>query len=333
MNYKESAKILGEIKKAKKILLNCHRSPDPDSVGSALAMRKVLLDMGKEIVIICPDNISNDSKFLHASDVIRKIDYDNFDFSGYDLFIILDSAEWSQILGYGKEKKPSIRKINIDHHFTNEGFGTINLIDAERSSTSEILFKIFEDWDTPISEDIAEDLLAGIIYDTACLEHSSADLGTAKAFVKLMEFGADKNKIVSHIFRNLNFDMVKAMTEITKNMQIDKEFRFVWSAVPYETISLYPGAFGVKSMAAGLYAASIQGADFGIIMIEEKKNYLNVSFRAKAGFDISEIADKLGGGGHKQAGATVLRNISFDEAVEKVLAAARKYARKNLERN
>ncbi len=329
MNYKESQEILEEVRKAKKILLNCHRSPDPDSVGSALAMRKILLGMDKEVEIVCPDNISNDSKFLMSADAVKKIDYDVFDFSGYDLFMILDSAEWTQVLGFGKEKKPSIKKINIDHHFTNENFGVINLVDAERSSTSEILFRIFDDWGVIIPEEVSEDLLTGIIYDTSCLEHSSADIGTAKVFVSLMELGADKNKIISNIFRNLNFDMVKAMTEITKNMQIDKEFRFIWSAVPYETISHYPGAFGIKSMAAGLYAASVQGADFGMIMIEEKKNYLNVSFRAKMGFDISKIADELGGGGHKQAGAAVLRDISFDEAVEKVLAVARKYAKKD----
>ena len=57
MNYKESSEILKEIKKAKKILINCHRSPDPDSVGSALAMRKVLADMDKSVEVVCPDNI------------------------------------------------------------------------------------------------------------------------------------------------------------------------------------------------------------------------------------------------------------------------------------
>ena len=328
MNYDLSPKILDEVKRAKRILLNCHRSPDPDSVGSALAVRKILLGMDKEVEVVCPDNVSGESKFLKSSGAVKKIDYDNFDFSPFDLFIILDSAEWSQVLGFGKKKKPSVRKINIDHHFTNEKFGEINLVDEERSSTSEILFRIFDDWGVLVDSEVAENLLTGIIYDTSCLEHSSADVETAKVFVRLMELGADKNKIISNIFRNLNFDMVKAMTEITKNMQIDRDNRFVWSAVPFESISRYPGSFGIKSMAAGLYAASVKGADFGMIMVEEKKDFLNVSFRAKMGFDISKIADELGGGGHKQAGAAVLRGIPFEKAVEKVLAVARKYAQK-----
>lgn len=219
--------------------------------------------------------------------------------------------------------------INIDHHFSNEEKGEINLVEPDKSSTAEVLFNIFNDWKFEISPDVAEDLLTGIIFDTSCLEHSSADVDTAKAFVKLMELGADKDKIISNIFRSLSFDMVKAMTEITKNMEFDKENRFVWTAIPFEDISKYPGSYGVKSMAAGLYAASVEGADFGIIMVEEKKNNLNVSFRAKIGYDISKIAEVLGGGGHKQAGATMIRNTPFDQAVIKVLEAARKYAKKD----
>lgn len=329
MNYKESKEILEEIKKAKKILVNCHRSPDADSVGSALAMRRALLDMGKEVAVICPDNVPEDSKFLKNSEIVLKIDYDTFDFSDYDLFIILDSSEWSQVLGFGKEKIPDIEKIVIDHHFTDEGFGKINIIDAKRSSTGEVLYRLFGDWKVKIDSEIAEDLLTGIIYDTSSLEHSSADVETAEAFVVLMKLGANKDKIISNLYRNISFDKVKLMGEVIKNLEIDKEKRFVWSAIPYETFILYPDSSGVKSMAANQFASSIEGADFGLIMIEEKKNFLNISFRAKEGFDISKIAEELGGGGHKQAGATMVRNLPFDQAVIKTLEAARKYAKKD----
>ena len=328
MNYKESSEILKEIKKAKKILINCHRSPDPDSVGSALAMRKVLADMDKSVEVVCPDNIPPDSKFLIFSEVVKRVDYDEFDFSSYDLFLILDSSEWSQVAGFGKDKIPDIKKIIIDHHYTNDGFGIINIIDSERSSTGEVLYKVFEDWAIDISKEIAEDLLAGIIYDTSSLQHPSADVRTAEAMAKLMEIGADKNKIISNFYRNISFDKVKLIGEVLKNLDIEKEHRFVWSALPYEALTLYPDSMGVKSMAANFYASSIEGTDFGIIMVEEKKDFLNISLRAKEGHDISKIAEPLGGGGHKQAGAAIIRKTPFDQAVIKVLEAARKYAKK-----
>lgn len=328
MNYKESKKILEEIKKANKILINCHRSPDPDSIGGALAMRRFLVDLGKFVRIICPDSIGKESEFLQSSDLIQRIDYEKFDFSEYDLFLILDSSEWVQVAGYGKEEIPEIKKIVIDHHYTNEGFGKINIVDPGRSSTCEVLFRIFADWNIKIDQEIAEDLLAGLIYDTSSLQHSSANVDTAKTMATLMGLGADKNKIINNFYRSIAFDKVKLIGEVIKNMHIDIEHRFVWSAIPHETFIQYPDSNGVKSMAANLYASSVDGADYGMIMIEEKKDFLNISFRAKDGFDISEVAVDLGGGGHKQAGAAIVRNTEFNEAVEKVLAVARKYAKK-----
>ncbi len=325
MNYPESKNILEEIKKANKILINCHRSPDPDSVGGALAMFNILAEMGKTVSVICPDDITSDSAFLKSSGNVTKIDYDNFDFSGYDLFLILDSSEWLQVLGYGKNKIPKIRKIVIDHHFTNEGFGDINIVDSERSSTSEVLYRVFMDWDVKISEEIAEDLLTGIVFDTSSLQHPNADLGTAEIYVELLKTGVDKNKIISNLYKNISFENMKVMGEVLKNLQIDKAHRFVWAAVPYGTMSVYPNAMGVKSMAANLYASSVKDTDFGMIMLEEKKDLLNISFRAKKGFDISQIAEACGGGGHKQAGAAMVRDLPFSEAVKKVLEAARSY--------
>lgn len=329
MNYEKSEQILEEIKKADKILINCHRSPDPDSIGSALALRLVLLEMGKEVKVICPDNISDDSKFLQSSAEVNKIDYDEFDFSKYDLFMILDSSEWSQVLGFSKEKIPDIKKVVIDHHYTNEGFGDINIVDADRSSTAEVMYHVFEDWGVKVTHEMAEDLLAGLIYDTSSLQHSSANTESAKVFTHLMELGADKNKIILNLYRSISFQKVKLIGEVIKNMEVDDEKRFVWSAIPYEVFTLYPDSTGVKSMAANLYASSIENTDFGMIMIEEKKNYLNVSLRAKEGSDISKIAEELGGGGHKQAGAAVIRNVPFDQAVLKALEAARKYGKKD----
>lgn len=329
MNYPESQKILAEIKKAKRILVNCHRSPDPDSVGSALAMRRVLIDMGKTVEVVCPDNIPSDSKFMKSSEGIKKIDYDSFDFSSYDLFLILDSSEWVQVMGYGKEKIPTIKKIVIDHHYTNEGFGDLNIVDKNGSSTAEVLYRMFEDWGLVPSSEVSENLLTGLIYDTSSLEHSSATIDTAKVMVKLMELGADKDKIILNLYRSLNFDQVKLIGEFLKNIQVDIKSRFVWSALSYQTHSLYPESSGAKTMVANLFASSIENADYGIIMVEEKPNTLSVSLRAKAGFDISQIAEMIGGGGHKQAGGSLIKDLVFDQAVEKVLAACRKYARKD----
>ena len=94
MNYKESKKILAEINKAKNILLNCHKGPDPDSIGSALALFLVLKNMGKNVEIICPNPIFTYIKFLKNADKIKTVNFSDFDFARYDLFITQDSGSW-----------------------------------------------------------------------------------------------------------------------------------------------------------------------------------------------------------------------------------------------
>ncbi len=135
MNYKESAQILDEIKKANKILVNCHRGPDSDSVGSATALARILEKMGKEVLIISPSEIPEDLKFL-GTDKIQIVDFTKFDFTPYDLFIAVDSSTLSQITGLRDDKRPEVRLIVIDHHFSNDRFGDINLVDSRMTSAS-----------------------------------------------------------------------------------------------------------------------------------------------------------------------------------------------------
>lgn len=329
MNYKESSQILEEIKKANKILVNCHRGPDSDSVGSALGLAKVLKFLGKEARIVCPSDIPEDLRFLAGSDEIAKIEYSNFDFSSYDLFLVIDSSNYSMVTGSKELVQPKdLPLIVMDHHFSNEGFGKINLIDSKATSTGELLFKVFKDWEVEISSDTAECLLTGIIGDTGSFQYQNVGAETLEIAAELIKLGADKDKIIYHIYRNISFSEVKIWGKIIENMQIDREHRFVWSVVPVSIYKDFVGADSVKEDAANLFFPIVKETDFGMIMEERENDVLSVSFRSRSGFDVSKVAEEVGGGGHKAASGARIEGIPYDEAVEKVLAAARKYAKK-----
>ena len=157
MNYKKSSLILKEVKKAKKILLNCHRGPDPDSVGSVLALYYFLSQMEKDVKIICPSGIPYRLEYLSGfENVETDVDIDSFDFSEFDLFITMDSSSWDMVTGEKGGKLPEIPIVVIDHHETNTEYGLINLVDKKKASTAEILYFIFEDWEVKINKDIAK---------------------------------------------------------------------------------------------------------------------------------------------------------------------------------
>ena len=330
MNYQLSQDILKKVEASKKILINCHRGPDSDSVGSALGLCRVLESMGKEVQIICPNEIPSDLKFLPGSEKIKRIDYSSFGFKNYDLFLVIDSSNWNLVTGSRDLNKTNdIPIIVIDHHYSNEGFGEINLIDSNITSTSELLFRIFEDWDYVLDAESANCLLTGIIGDTGCFMYPGAGEATLKIAAKLINLGADKDKIIYNIYRNITFSEIKIWGKVIENMEIDKENRFVWSTIPITIYKDFVGTENIKEDVANLFLPIVEGTDFGIIMEERDNGELSVSLRSRSDFDVSVIAKEIGGGGHKAAAGARIENVPFDEAVEIVLNAARKYARKN----
>jgi len=327
MNYKESVPILKEIKKAKRILVNCHRGPDSDSVGSALALYRVLKSLGKEVSIICPSDLPADLIFLKDANLVRRVNFSSFDFSPYDLFLIIDSSTYAMVTGLKDSDKPTINTIVMDHHFSNDKFGKINLVDAKMTSTGELLFRVFSDWKVEIDKDTAECLLTGIIGDTGSFQYQNVGQETLKTAAILMEKGADKDKIIYNIYRNIDFKEVKMWGKFIESMMI--EDNFVWAAISlstYKDFGEYPYA---KEDVANLFFPIVKGTDFGIVMVETSDEVLSVSFRSRSGFDVAEIAKEVGGGGHKAAAGARIEGMPFQEAVNKVLVAARKYANKH----
>lgn len=329
MNYKQSKQILKEIKKAKKILVNCHRSPDPDSIGSAIAMYRVLIKMGKSVEIICPTKeIEGYVKYLKDFDKIKTVDFTSLEFESYDLLIALDSASWGMVTNKRDIPLPKIPIVVIDHHNTNDSYGKINLVDKETISCCEILYWVFKDWGVSIDKKTANALMAGLIGDTGAFQFPKVTSRTLRTAEELMKLGADKDKAIHNIFRSADFKMVKFLGEVLSRMGIDRKHKFVWSVTPYDVYKKYGKPVGAKEMAAGSFTQIVKDTEFGFVAIEQERGTLSVSFRSRTGFDTTKISSELGGGGLVYASGAKIE-LPFDEAVEKVLKTARKFAMKN----
>ena len=177
-----------------------------------------------------------------------------------------------------------------------------------------------------IDKDTAECLLTGIIGDTGSFQYQNVGEDTLRVAATLMEKGADKDKIIYNIYRNIDFKEVKMWGKFIESMMI--EDNFVWAAISlatYKDFGEYPYA---KEDVANLFFPIVKGTDFGIVMVETGDKVLSVSFRSRSGFDVAKIAEEVGGGGHKAAAGARIEGLSFDQAVNKVLTAARKYAKK-----
>lgn len=328
MNYSESQLILKEVKKAKRILINCHRSPDPDSIGSALSLYHVLQLLNKnDTTIICPDEVPYNCKFLADVEKIKKVNFDEFNFNSYDLFLITDSGNWDQVTGKENILNSNIKKIVIDHHYTNPKFGDINILDIEAGSTAAVIANMVEDLNINVDSILATSLLTGIIADT--LSFQTDVIGNSSLIIadKLIRVGADRNNIIFNLNRSKSLDEIHLMGYLLSNIRVEKDYRFAWVVVSKEVSKEFPMSKEAKSSIAGSFIPAIENTDFGFVL-EESNKYISVSFRTRQDFDVSKIAEELGGGGHKSAAAARIPNSTFEEAIEKVLNACRKYAKK-----
>lgn len=311
MYYKLSSKILETIKKSNNILINVHRNPDLDSIGSATALYQALVKMGKQTTLICPHEIPENFKFLKGADMVKTIDFKKFNVypakpegrSG-DLFLILDSGSCDIVTGSKEIKLPDIKKIVIDHHLTNNWENYLSrLLDTKASATAEIVYRLLTDWEVGFDKNISTSLLSGIAGDTVFFKYPKDPGVTFKIVNDLIKKRANYNLLVEKFHDSMSFDFVKLLGEFLKNMKREREF--IWSAVSCEVFEKHGRPKGVRETAADSFFRSIKNVDFGVALLEEEKGKINMSFRSKKDTDVSVIAKKLGGGGHKNAaGAT-----------------------------
>jgi phosphoesterase RecJ-like protein len=328
MNYPQSQEILEEIRRAKKILVNCHRGPDMDSVGCALSLYYFLCSLGKEVRVVVSgkSKISPELQYFDKDNLIEKVDYAKLSFKNYDLLISPDTDNWQQVVDDEHIPVPDIPIVVIDHHETSDKFGKINLVMPEMSACCELVYGLFEDWEYEIDRPTANLLLLGIIGDTGGFQFS-VDSKCLKTAADLIDKGGDFQEIIRKIFLNKKFEEMKLWGEFLSRLEKDEKYNFMWTALPYDVYKKYRNLPKALSGFSSMFMSQVAEMDFGIAMVEKDKKIMDVSFRSKGDVDVSRMAEELNGGGHKGAAGAQVTGLSMEESIKKVLETARKYAK------
>ncbi len=322
---KMAPKILEAIQKSNQVLLHCHPYPDPDSVGSVLAMSAFLKKLGKDITVISGDTeYPQNLMGFPNREWIQPKNYTQIDPSKFDLFLILDSSSPSQITQLAEiEFTDNMNTVVIDHHATNSSFGKLNLVESTYSSTSQILYELFKVWKVEISPDIAVCLFMGIYADTGGFKYLNSTPKTLQIASELATINPNYHKLIFDLENNKKPIEVE-MTGLALS-SIEKHFsdHVILSVIPYEEIKIRN--LSKNDAMEGLIASllkTVVGWDLVASLVEAEPNSVTVSLRTRDEnkFDVSKIAKTVGekGGGHKgAAGTTILE--SLDKAKETLL--------------
>lgn len=317
--YDEIPLFLEEVKKYDKIVMTGHTSPDGDAICSIFALANALKKWGKNCIIIL-EEYADTYDYIDGHKMVFKGSKEEILKLDVKLFISADCGSLDRFDDLKDLYDKADKRVNIDHHISNNNFGDINIVNTKASSTCEIMFEIISQMGL-LDKNIATALYTGIIFDTSGFKHNTTSERTHIIASELLSYGVDNSFIHTRLLYTHTFTNAKLLAKTILNASI-KNGIVVGTLSKEDITSLGKDAYMQTEGISG-YLLDIKDVDIAIFIYQKDNLSVKVSFRAK-NFNVNIIAKSFGGGGHKLAsGATF--NTSIEEAKRLVLDEIYKY--------
>ena len=324
--------IVARLRSACRVLTICHENPEADALGSALAVALLVEAHGGVATPVCADPMPPMYKFLPGMDRFRQEPDPTLD---YDLLVVGDCGELERIGPVLESHRALFERVpilDIDHHLSNRGFGTVDWVDPGSSATCEMVTLLA--WRLGVPLDAGEGMLAsaltaGIVMDTANFQHPNTTPRTLVVAAALREAGAPFSEIARRLYRTKPNSQLVLFGRVLARMESACDGRVVWSTL--ELADLAAAGAG-SEQAEGLVDLLSQAEEAEVaILFKEANGATRVSIRTRSGgVDATVLTGTFGGGGHaRAAGATVAlppqeaRRVVIARAVELVKAVER----------
>jgi bifunctional oligoribonuclease and PAP phosphatase NrnA len=180
---------------------------DGDSIGACLALAAVLRATNPELetVVASAEPIPRQYAFLPgASEFVRPTRVRG----SFDLAFVLDGVR-HRIGDVGETFDRAPTRVLVDHHpSADPGEYDLALLDPVRASTCEIVHEIARHplFDATVDRTMAQQLYAGIAYDTGVFRYSCTTPSTLRVAAELLETGIDAQKIIERLFLDTPFE-------------------------------------------------------------------------------------------------------------------------------
>ncbi|HIY04632.1 MAG TPA: bifunctional oligoribonuclease/PAP phosphatase NrnA [Candidatus Anaerotignum merdipullorum] len=304
-NTKEE--ILRCVEQAKSIQIAGHTNPDGDAIGACLALGAALEAAGKTVTVLL-EPYAKKYEVIPNQHLVRQAE------QKADLFLALDCGD-AERLGAAKEWFDQADcQINLDHHRSNTYFAQWNYVDAEASSTCEIVYEFLQGT-YPMDTKIAAALYAGLIYDTGGFRHSSTSPKTMRIAGALMETGILFTEIYQQFFDSRSFSELKIMGQALENAELYFDGKVICATITAAEIAACHGTNKELDTIIN-YLKGVQGTEVACFLYEKTETEVKASFRGADGRDVCALAQKFGGGGHvKAAGCSIAASMAEAKAL------------------
>ena len=286
-------RLIDAIVNSKKIALFTHVEPDADALCSCFALKNLIKNNYdvKYIDVFIEGPVRELYNHIIRDEVVNPKPL-----SSYDMAVVLDCPSTSRLGGYESYLKNIPIIATIDHHATNEKFGTLNYVLPKASSTCEIVFLIAKANQLTFTNSIARNIFQGIITDTNCFTSLSLTNRTHKVVSELMTYKFDYDKIKEYYFKTNSIAKTKLLSKALQSLKFYKGDKITTMKIPNAVFTKIGAGFE-DTLGIVDNGINIDKTEVSAILIEKEPQNVYVSLRSKGNVDVGQIAKAFNGGG------------------------------------
>lgn len=309
------------VNESKSFVLTSHMRSDCDAIGSELGLALALRSLGKAVRIVNGDPVPPHIGFIDPNHDVNVLGRDVAASDlNCDVHVVLDTSAWSQLGPMAEVVRASAaRKINIDHHVSQDDLGALVFKETTSESTGRLVLQAIDALGVTLTPEMAMPLFAAIGTDTGWFRFASVGEATFQAAARLVAAGAKPNIVFAKLYEQNSLARLWLQGRILSNVKSHVDGRVLSTAITQADLNAV-GAEATDTEDVINRLLGVAGVEVALLFLEMSPQETKVSLRSRAAIDVNEIAAKFGGGGHKAASGVRYRG-PLGEAERAVLEA------------
>lgn len=297
MNVTDLKPVVEAITRGRRFLVTSHIDPEGDSLGSQLALARILEELGKEVRVV--DHDAPPARYAFLPGVERIVQPPAVKDLSFDTAFVVDCASLDRI-GAVRAKLDGSHVVNLDHHRSNTRFGHLNYVEPDTCASGMIVYQLNEMLGLELDIHKATNLYVAIISDTGNFRYSNTTSEVLRVASRLIETGIDSARLASLVFAQKPMAALKLLGEALASLRAELGGK-VGVMVLDRAVFARTGADQADIDGIVNYAKNLAGTEAGVLLREVEGGEVKVSFRAEGAVDVDAVAQRFGGGGHRNA--------------------------------
>jgi len=313
---------LDAIAGAEQVALACHLGPDGDALGSLLALTIALNERGTKTIASWgsdPFTIPPHYTYLPKLDLLSPPE--SFP-AAPDLMITFDAGSFERLGSLEANARASKWLLVVDHHVSNDRFGSINLVDPDAAASAVIVYELLTRMGVTIDADMASCLYTGIVTDTGRFQYRNTTPDVHRITAELLAAGAPHVEITQTIYNTHPVGYLRLAATALDKLEVRPDASLVWTWVTTEDLSR--AQVGLEDIEALIdLVRTTDGADVAVVLKQQDDGRYRVSMRSKGASDVGAVATKFGGGGHALAAGYTSSDGNPHATIDEIATALR----------